>query len=163
MGGAFLRVVGIFVAALVGGVVGMFVVLPLGLIVSEYVIFVLALVVSAILAALGGGWATNGLMGDGTRTRLLQLVGMTELAAVAVAVILLGVSAFRETMLGSVLNVALICSVLLAVAATVGALRLRSRVRNDRDGLITFGLIALAVVLVPVVIFVAWLLGLAGA
>jgi hypothetical protein len=163
MGLSFPQALGAFLAALFAGALGMFLVLPLGLIVSEFVIFPLALVVGAVLAALGAGWASNRLSANGTRTQLLQVVGATEVVAAVIAVVLLASSEFRQALLGPVLSIGLFCALALALAATLATWRLRSLEKGSRDGLLTLGLLALAVLIVPGVIFVAWLAGLTGA
>jgi hypothetical protein len=138
-------------------------ILPLGLIVSEYVVFPLAFGVAAVTAALGAGGAGNFLAGDGTRTRLLQVVGITLLAAAALAALFLINAGLRLVILGPVFYPALICALLLAIAAALATWRMRSTQRGTREGLLTLGILAVVVASVPVVVFIAWLAGLAGA
>lgn len=153
-------VLGIFASALIGSALGIFVVLPLGLIASEFVIFPLALGVSAILASVCAAWAGNFLSGDGTRTRLLQVVGATEGVAAVIAVLVLAGSSFRLVLLGPLIYVAVVCVVALAIAAGVATWRFRNAERSAGDGRLTLVLLALAVVSVPAAIFIAWLAGL---
>jgi hypothetical protein len=155
--------VGTALVALFGSTIGIFLVLPLGLVVSEYVIFPLALGVATILGSLGAGWAGNWLAPNHTRTQLLRVVGVTEVVAAIVAVVVLANAALRLVLLGPLLYVGLSCILVLALAATIATWRFRSRERASRDGLLTLGLLVLAVVSVPVTIFLAWLAGLTGA
>jgi len=154
---------GTLAAALVCSVVGTFLILPLGLIVSEYVVFPLALGVTAVLASLGAGWAGNFLAGDGTRTQLTQVVGITLLTAAALAALFLINAGLRLVILGPVFYLGLTCALVLALAAALATWRMRSTQRGTRDGLLTLGLLAVVVASVPVVVFIAWLAGLAGA
>lgn len=155
-------VLGIFAGSLICSVVGTFFVLPLGLVTSEYVIFPLALFVAGIFAALGAAWAGNFLAGDGTRTRLLHVVGSTEAGAAVLALLFLAVAGVREALLGPVFYPGLFSAIALAVVAAIATVRFRRRKRN-KDRLVTALLVALAVVSVPMAIFLAWLAGLAGA
>lgn len=156
-------VVGTFVSALIGSTLGIFLVLPFGLIASEFVIFPLALAVSAILGSICAAWAGNFLAGDGTRTRLLQVVGVTEGIAAIIALAILGGVSLRLVLLGPLINVALVCTAALALAACVATWGFRSAERDPREGRLTLGLLALAAVSVPATIFIAWLAGLTGA
>jgi hypothetical protein len=155
--------IGTGLGALLGSAVGIFFVLPFGLIASEFVIFPLALGVAAILASLAAGWAGNWLASGRTRADLLRVVGVTELAATILAVGGLANSALRLVLLGPVIYVGLFCVLVLALTATAACWRFRTTKRAQSDGLITLGLLALAVVGVPVVVSLAWLVGLAGA
>jgi hypothetical protein len=152
-----------FGAALIGSAVGIFLVLPLGLIASEFVIYPLALFVAALLASVGAGWAANFLSPDDTRTRLLHVAGATVGLAAIIAVVLLAIETFRVALLGPVIYIGVFSALVLALAASVAAWYFRTQEKGSRDGLITFGLIALAVLIVPVVIFLASLAGLIGA
>jgi len=155
-------VLGIFAASLICSVVGTFFVLPLGLIASEYVIFPLSLFVAGMFAALGAGWAGNFLVGDGTRTRLLHVVGVTVAGAALLAILFLAMAELRDALLGPVFYPGLFCALALAVMAAIATMTFRRRSRN-KDRLLTALLVALAVVSVPVAIFFAWLAGLTGA
>jgi hypothetical protein len=123
----------------------------------------LALAVSAVFASVCAAWAGNFLARDGTRTRLLQVVGATEGAALFVAVFVLAGASLRLVLLGPLIYVAVTSALALAIEASVATWRLRSHGRAEGDGRLTVGLLALAVVSVPVTIFVAWLAGLTGA
>ena len=148
---------------MVGSAVGIFLVLPLGLIASELVIFPLALGVAAILASVCAAWAGNLLAGNGTRTRLLQVVWATEGVAAVVVVVVLLAASLRVVLLGPLIYVALACIVALGIAAGVATWRFRTAERVRGEGRLTLGLLVLAVVSVPAAIFLAWLVGLTGA
>jgi hypothetical protein len=154
---------GTLIAALAGSVVGIFFVLPLGLVVSEFVIFPLAVGVAAILSSLAAGWTANALSRDGTRTHLAQVVLTTEAVAALLAVLFLANAALRLVLLGPIIYVALFCVAALAIASTISTGRLRSEQRNGRDGLLTLGLMAVAILSIPATIFLAWLAGATGA
>jgi hypothetical protein len=154
---------GTALAALLGAGVGVFFVLPLGLIVVEYVIFPLALGVGAILASLAAGWTGNRLAADRSRTLLMRVVWTTELVALVLAVIFLANAALRLVLLGPVFYPGLFCAIALALTATIATGRFRTRHIPANDGRLTLWLLVLAVVSVPVVIFLASLAGLAGA
>ena len=155
--------VGTSLAALIGSAVGIFFVLPLGLVVEELVIFPLALGVAAVLAALSAGWAGNWLPPHGTRTQLSRVVMVTEVVAAVIAVVVVANAALRVVLLGPVISIGLFCIVALALVASVSTWRFRSRERGTREGLLTMGLLTLAIVSVPVIVFLAWLAGLTGA
>lgn len=163
MGLSFPQALGAFLAALVGSALGLFLVLPLGLIATEWVIFPLALGVAALFAALAAGWAANWLAAGGPRTRLAQVVVATVVVAAVMAAILLATTAFRQALLGPVGYIGLFCALALALAATLATGRFRTPERASGEVLLTVGLLALAVLLVPGVLFVAWLAGLTGA
>lgn len=155
--------VGTALSALIGGAIGIFFVLPFGLIASEFVIFPLALGVAAILASIGAGWIGNRFAADSTRTQLLAVVGVTESVAALIAVVVLVIEGLRAALLGPLLYLAIFCILALALAATIATWRLRSRETTSKDRVLTLGLLILAVVSVPVAIFLAWLAGLTGA
>jgi hypothetical protein len=154
---------GALAAGIAAGILGMFLVLPFGLIASEYVIFALALGVAGLFAALGAGWAANLLAGDGTRTRLQQVALATELAAALIAILFLTNSVLRVGLLGPVLYIALACGISLGLVAAVAAWRFRSTDKVEGEVRLTVLLLVLAVVSVPVAIFLASLAGLTGA
>jgi hypothetical protein len=150
-------------AALLGAAVGVFFVLPFGLIVVEYIIFPLSLAVAAVLASLAAGWVGNRLAADHTRTQLLPVVWATLAAAVVLAVLFLANAALRLVILGPVFYPGLVCALVLALAATIAAGRFRGRQTAGGDIRLTLLLLVAAVAGVPLVVFLAWLAGLAGA
>ena len=153
-----------FLAALVGGGLGLVLILPLGLAGIEWVVFPLALAVGALLAALAAGWVGTWLAGDGTRTRLAPVVVVTEATGLALALVVLGSTALRGTLLGPVIGVAGVGSLVLATAASAATWAVRRpAAAPGRDLTLTLALLALAVVGVPAVVALASLAGLTGA
>jgi hypothetical protein len=154
---------GTLLAALLASTLALLLLLPLGLIVVEYVAFPLALGVAALLAALAASWMANVLARDQTRTEILRVVVGVELLAAAVAALFLS-EAGREAILGPLAYVAGICALALAAGATVATARWRTTLREKRaDIRLTWGLLLLVAVSVPLVLAVAALLGLTGA
>jgi hypothetical protein len=153
-----------FLAGLLGGGLGLLLVLPLGLVVIEWVIFPLALAVGALLAALAAGWVGTWLARDGTRTRLVAAVAASEAAGLVLALVVLGVPAFRQALLGPVIRITVVAALVLAIVASTATLTYR-RPRGEarRDLALTLVLLALAVVGVPAVVALAGLAGLTGA
>jgi hypothetical protein len=162
-------VLGSFLAALTGALAGTLLVLPFGLVVVELVVYPLAAAMGALLAALAAGWTATLLARDGSRTRLLPVVGAVEAVAVVVVALLLGYLALDWAARPRVLAVtpftlAVMGSVLLAAAATVAAWRQRAHGRRLRDDArLTAALVALALAAIPVTLVLAGLAGLAGA
>jgi hypothetical protein len=156
--------VGTFLVALVGGGIGLFLILPLGLIVSEFVIFPLALAIAALLAALSTSCAGTLLATDQTRTRILPVVRETEGAALGIALVFLICAALGVAPLGPWLLIGGLCIVILALIASMAT----GRFREPKQGApgtarLTLSLLLLAVLIVPLVVWIASLLGLAGA
>ena len=154
---------GTALAALLGSALGVFPIVTLGLVVAEYVIFPLALGVAAIFASLAAGWAGNALDQHTPRTDLLRVAGVTLAAAAVLAVLFLANAALRLVLLGPVFFVGLFATVVLALTATLATARFRSPRAGSSDARLTVMLLALAVLSVPTVIFLAWLAGLTGA
>jgi len=153
-----------FLAGLLGGALGLLLVLPLGLVVIEWVVFPLALAVGALLAGLAAGWVGTWLAGDGTRTRLVVVVAASEVAGLALALVVLGVPAFRQVILGPVIGIAIVSALVLAIVASTATMVLRRpRAESGRDLAVTLALLALALVGVPAVVILAGLAGLTGA
>lgn len=155
---------GTFVAAWVGSLIGLVLVLPLGLIVMEWLIFPLALVIAALLAALSAGWAGIYLANDQTQTRLVPVIGVTEVAGIGVALLFLLLVRLGMASFGPLVGPIALFSLVLTLTATMATWRFRAPQQN-RGGEVklTVTLLVLAVVSVPVVVFLASLLGLAGA
>jgi hypothetical protein len=156
--------VGTFVAAWVGSLMGLFLVLPLGLIVVEWLIFPLALLIAALLAALGAGWAGTYLARDQTQTLLLPVISSTVEAAMGLALIFLLSVWVGLTSFGPLIVPVLFFSLVLALIATFATWRFRSPQQNRRTAVrLTVTVLVLAVVSVSGIVFLASLLGLAGA
>lgn len=113
-------------------------VLMMGLVVPIQVVGPLALVTGALSAALGAAWVANLFARD--RSRLLLVVGVTEISGVSLALLLLvsfslpvpGLSALFS---GPLIHVAGVCVAVVAVNAGMAAVRLRgTRGRLGLDG-----------------------------
>lgn len=151
-------------AAWLGSLIGLFLVLPLGLIVIEWLIFPLALVIAALLAALSAGWAGTYLASNQMQTRLVPVIGVTEIAGIGVALLFLLLVRLGLASFGPLIVPIALFSLVLTLTATIATWRFRGPQQNSgRDAKLTVTLLVLAVVSVPVVVFLASLLGLAGA
>lgn len=84
--------VGVFLAALVGGMAGALPVATLGLVVPGYITVPLALIAGALVAGIGAGWVANLLAPDRTRSMLLPIAGASVVTGAAVAVAGMGLS-----------------------------------------------------------------------
>ncbi len=155
--------IGTFLLALVISLVALVLLLPLGLIAVERISFPLALGVAALLTAVVASWAGNFLAGDQTRTQILKVVGVTELvAAVIVLVVLL--SPASAALFGPLIYIGLLSALLLAVGATVATAVFRTTNQQPtHERRLTLVLLILAILSVPVVIAIASLFGLTGA
>lgn len=161
---SFLFRLGTLVAAWFGSMIGLILVLPLGLIVAEWLIFPLALVIAALLAALGAGWAGTFLARDQTQTRLQHVIGLTEVVGIGVALIFLLMVRLGIIGFGPLIVPAVIFSLILTLSASVATWRFRRPKQSTGSEVkLTVMLLVLAVVSVPGVVFLASLLGLAGA
>ena len=152
------------IAAWLGSIIGLILVLPLGLIVAEWLIFPLALVIAALLAALSAGWAGTFLARNQTQTYLRPVIGITEVVAIGVALIFLLMVRLGVTGFGPLIVPAVIFSLILSLSASAATWRFRrSKQGTGSEVKLTVALLVLAVVSLPGVVFLASLLGLAGA
>lgn len=139
------RSFGLWVAALIACVVGAAPVATLGLSVSGWLVFPLALASGGLLAALAASWVGNVVFaGGGTRSRLLPIVGWTELAA-AVAFGLFALTFFSRVVSVTLLTLLTACAALIAAGAVLATYRLRAdETHLMRDAGMSAGLLALA-------------------
>jgi hypothetical protein len=158
---------GVFAAALAGAVIGIFVVLPFGLVVHELVILPLALLVGGLLAGAGAGWAGTRLDRGPTRPQLLAVVavaeGMAALLALALIALAVADSARPAQLLPPPGVVGSAAALVLALAASLAALRFREPRGAGSQTRLLAALLALAILSIPATIAVAALLGLTGA
>jgi hypothetical protein len=155
---------GTLLAAWAGSIISLFPVLLLGLVVVEWVIFPLGLVIAGLLAALSAGWAGTLLARDQTQTQLWPVIWITEVAAIGTALIFLLLVRLGAASFGPLIIPILIFSLILALCAGVATWRFRSAKQETKSEVkLTVGLLVLAVVSVPAVIFIASLFGLTGA
>jgi hypothetical protein len=151
-----------FVLTLLVTLVVMLFGLTLGLIVAEFIIFPLALILAALAAALSAGWVGTLWARDGTRSRLLSVIGLTELVALILAVLVL--VGLRSLLLGPVFWIGVVSSVILSLSAMGAMGRFREPAGQEHHDLrLTIGLAVAALVSIPLVIWLADLAGLAGA
>lgn len=138
----------VWVAALVACLCGLLAVTVMGLSIPGSVIVPLAMGSGALLAALTATWVGSFLLAeDGTRSRLLPVVGVTEVAAVALAGIVMALALLEIPV--SLITFLLASAVLLAGAATAAAQRLRTpHVNVQRDLGVSLVLVAVAVLVV---------------
>jgi hypothetical protein len=133
----------------------------LGLILIEFLLYPLALGISALLAGLTAVWASNRLVHDGLQASAEAVVLRCEAAAAVLSLILIAVSASGRTA-GPVVFASSVSAVVLAVVATYGAITQRFAAQGNQRRRILLWLL-LALMAIPVVIFVAAQLGWAGA
>ena len=154
------------VAALVCGTVAGVLVLPFGLVVVAYVMLPLMFGIAALFAALGASWVGILVSPDGSSSRILPVVCVSEVTA-GVMVILFLIPAVEESMfryLGSPAMVLVAITVLMGLGASWAAWRFRSPGRRIRkDALMTLGLMGLAGLVLAGTIYVASHFGMVGA
>lgn len=154
----------IFGAALLSSSAGLVLLIPLGLVVSELVVYPLALFVAALLAALSATWTQRALAGAGPPARLWPVLGLTEAGAAMLVALWFAAVALNVVVWGPVIVSALASSLVLALSATAAAFTCRGPADAEQDDKrTTLGLLVLALLSVPVVLFAASLFGLAGA
>jgi hypothetical protein len=135
----------------------------LGLILIEFLLYPLALGISALLSGLTAAWASNRLVKDGLQTSMEAVVPRCELAAVILSLILIAASATGFTAIPPILT-ASAAAFVMALVAVYSAMRLRRPplpgTNSQRRALVW---LAIALISIPVVIFIASLFGWAGA
>ena len=155
---------GTLLAAWIGSSIGLFLILPLGLIVMEFISFPMALGFAALLAESSASWAGTRLATDQTQTRLLAGVGVAEITAVAIVLLFLTNASLRERIQGPWIGIGALCSFMLAFSASMATWHFRESRQGARgQGRLALILLGLAVLLVPIVIWVASRFGLTGA
>lgn len=164
-----LRWLVIFILALVVSTAGSLPVFSLGLIVHEAVSNSLTMMVIGLLAAISSSWLSNLFRIGGMWSRLLYIVGTSEIAAaiLAIAYFIVTISQAVSTLRRLFpVNIFLIIAwgVLLSASACLAAWHLRSRKSNlKRDAIMSLVLLGLAILAVVVTIAIASLFGLTGA
>ena len=154
------------VAALVCGTVAGVLVLPFGLVVVAYVMLPLMFGIAALFAALGASWAGILISPEGTGSRILPVVGVSE-ATAGVVVVPFSIPAVGESMsryLGSPALALGAGMVLIGLGASWAAWRFRRPGRRiGKDALMTLGLVGVAGLIFVGTIYVASLFGMVGA
>lgn len=140
--------VGVPVVAVVGGIFGGGSILSWGLVTPFFVVWPITVGSAALVSALGAGWVGTFVATDGTRSRVLGVVGTSEVAAGVLAVALLLVPLPPGfLLLGTV--------VIIALAASWSTWRLRAP--GER-----IGREVAAVLILATAVLVLGLLGLSG-
>lgn len=151
----------IFVVTLVVCVAGSVPVFVTSLFVHEIISHPLTLLVMGLLAALTSSWMSNLLRGDSTHSRILHIVGATEVIA---TLLILFRGIFYIPQFGQNILLLAMWGAVLSVTAYLAAWRFRSTACNRRrDIIISLVLLALAPTVVVVTIAIASLFGLTGA
>ena len=141
-----LRFFGLWIVALAACLVGIVPVAVLGLSVPGQLVFPLAFASGGLLAALVASWLGNlAFAGSWTRSRLLAIVGWTELVAAAVFGLFLLVFLTRA-ILASLFTQLVAASALIAIGAVVATFRLRTEETHlARDAAFSLGLLVVTV------------------
>jgi hypothetical protein len=133
----------------------------LGLILIEFLLYPLALGISALLAGVTAVWASDRVVRDGLQASAEAVVLRCEAAAAVLSLILIAVSASGRAA-GPVILASSASAVVLAVVATYGAITQRVPAQGSQRRRILLWLL-LAVIAIPMVIFIAAQFGWAGA
>ncbi|MGI8866524.1 MAG: hypothetical protein ACR2G1_07320 [Rubrobacteraceae bacterium] len=147
-----LRFSAIWLAASLVCLATLVVVASLGLAVPVEIVLPLALMFGAMMSALAASWSANAWIYDGSRSRLLVIVGWTEAAAVPLTIAFTAMAFFGAPNVGLIF-ILLSFTVTVSLCATVAALRLRSAVGNlQRDATISLMLFAAGIVTILLVL-----------
>ena len=164
-----LRWLAVFIAALVVSIAGSIPVFATGLIVHEAVSNSLTMVVMGLLAAISSSWLSNIFTIGSKRSRLLPIVGASEIVAAILALayffVTMSPAAPELHRLFSVnIFLLVVWGVLLSASACLAAWHFRSSTLNPkRDAITSLALLGLAIVAVVATIAIASLFGLTGA
>lgn len=141
-----LKFFGLWVVALAACLVGIVPVAALGLSVPGQVVIPLAFATGGLLAALMASWLGNlAFAGGGTRSRLLPIVGWTELVAAA-AFGLFVLVFFTQVIVATLFTYLVAASVLIAVGAVLATFRLRNEETHfARDAGLSLGMLVVAI------------------
>lgn len=126
----------------------------LGLAVPEEIIIPLSMMLGALSAAVAASWAANLWVGDESRSRILAVVGWTEVAAALLTAIFMPLVLFAMLDFGLIVILRAF-AVIVAGCATVAALRLRAAGGGiRRDAAISLIVVALGVAVLLVSLLV---------
>jgi hypothetical protein len=135
----------------------------LGLILIEYLLYPLALGITSLLAGLTAVWASNLLIRDGLQALIEPVIWRCEITAVVLSIILIGIAAAGLSVVPPIF-VAISAATILAVVATFAASRLRKPpVEDPRRKWRALLWLLIALIAIPLVIFIASLFGWVGA
>ena len=135
----------------------------LGLILVEFLLYPLALGISALICGLTAVWASNRILKDGLQASMEAVVTRCELAAAILSLILIAASAAGFTAVPPILSAGATAFVI-ALVSVYSAMRLRRAplpgTNSPRRAIVW---LAIALISIPVVIFIASQFGWAGA
>lgn len=135
----------------------------LGLILIEFLLYPMALCISALFTGLTAAWLNNWLIADGRHTAPRPVVIACEVVAVVLAALLIILSAAGSLNFPTIF-LSSSAALLLAATAFVAARRYRTmQPAEPHEGWQAVIWIILALVAVPLIIFIADLFGWAGA
>ncbi|MFC2004475.1 hypothetical protein ACFLUK_02920 [Chloroflexota bacterium] len=155
-----IRWLAVFIVTLVVCMAGSAPVFATSLFVQEVISYPLTLLVMGVLAALTSSWMSNLLSGDLTHSRILRIVGATELVAILL-VLLRGI--FYIVQLGPNILLLATWGIVLSLSAYLATRHFRSSVyTRKRDIIMSLVLLALAPTVVVVTIAIASRFGLTG-
>ena len=156
-----LRWLAVFIVTLVVCMAGSAPVFATSLFVPEVISYPLTLLVMGLLAALTSSWMSNFLGSDSTPSRILRIVGTTEIVAILL-VFLRG--AFYIVQVGPNILLLATWGIVLSLSAYLAAWHFRSsEYSRRRDIIMSLVLLALAPTVVFVTIAIASHFGLTGA
>ena len=156
-----IRWLAVFIVTLVVCMAGSAPVFATSLFVQEVISYPLTLLVMGLLAALTSSWMSNLLSGESTDSRILLIVGATEIVAILL-VLLRGL--FCIVQLGPNILLLATWGIVLSLSAYLAAWHFRSSEYNRRrDIVMSLVLLALAPTVVVVPIAIASRFGLTGA
>ncbi|MFC1934303.1 hypothetical protein ACFLWC_05090 [Chloroflexota bacterium] len=155
-----IRWLAVFIVTLVVCMAGSTPVFATSLFVQEVISYPLTLLVMGVLAALTSSWMSNLLSDDLTHSRILRIVGATELVAI-ILVLLRGI--FYIVQLGPNILLLATWGIVLSLSAYLATRHFRSSVyTRKRDIIMSLVLLALAPTVVVVTIAIASRFGLTG-
>ncbi|MFC1963867.1 hypothetical protein ACFLV1_00630 [Chloroflexota bacterium] len=157
----YLRWLAVFLVTFIVCTAGSMPVFVTSLFVHEVISYPLTILVMGLLAALTASWMSNILCGDSTHSRILRIVGITEIIAILL-ILLRGV--FYIVQFGSNILLLATWGIVLSLSAYLAAWHFRSsEYSRRRDIIMSLILFALAPIIVIVTIAIASRFGLTGA
>ncbi len=137
-----------WVFAVVGALIGIMPLVPLGLAVHPLVLLPALVLSGGVLAGIAAGWARNGLLSDGSRSRLVLVVAAAAGSGLIVAALEVLITLILGSSVSTMVYV-LVGAMGIGVGATWAAERWRRPVRRDtRDLVLSLGLVLGAAVVI---------------
>jgi len=151
-----------FILSLIVGALGLFL-LPLGLMVPPFILFPLLLGVVALSSSLSASWASAPLVSHQSYSRLLPVVGITEITAAGLTVVLLLFFKLVGQVLLPIVLLFGVFTLIVVSSANWATWRYRSAERAlTMDILVTAGMVALSAIVFVGVYLLSTRLGLIG-